>query len=68
MWCHYRGADAATGTVTDLETARAKINGYGKLHHPFDPEKDGASGTPNSGKASGVVAVTINTDETQSAV
>lgn len=60
--------DAATGTVTDLETARAKINGYGKSHHPFDSGKDGASGTPNTGKASGVVAVTINTDGTQTAV
>lgn len=60
--------DAATGTVTDLETARAKINGYGKSHHPFDSDKDGASGTPNTGKASGVVAVTINTDGTQTAV
>lgn len=60
--------DAATGTVTDLETARSSIEGYGKSHHPFDSKKDGASGTPNTGKASGIVAVTINTDGTQSAV
>lgn len=60
--------DAATGTVMDLETARAKINGYGKSHHPFDSDKDGVSGTPNTGKASGVVAVTINTNGTQTAV
>ncbi|MCI6638212.1 MAG: prepilin-type N-terminal cleavage/methylation domain-containing protein, partial [Bilifractor sp.] len=60
--------DAATGTVTDLETARSSIEGYGKSHHPFDSKKDGASGTPNTGKASGIVAVTINTGGTQSAV
>lgn len=31
--------DAATGTVTDLETARSSIEGYGKSHHPFDSKK-----------------------------
>ena len=59
--------DAATGTVMNLAAARGNIKGYGKSHHPFDKDKDGASGTPNTGKASGVVAVTIKADGTQSA-
>ena len=59
--------DAATGTVMNLQAARGNIKGYGKSHHPFDQDKDGASGTPNTGEASGVVAVTIKADGTQSA-
>lgn len=59
--------DAATGTVKDLDRARGNIKGYGKSHHPFEQDKDGASGTPNTVKASGVVAVTIKADGTQSA-
>lgn len=51
----------------NLDAARGNIKGYGKSHHPFDQDKDGASGTPNTGKASGVVAVTIKADGTQSA-
>ncbi|MGN8738498.1 type IV pilin protein [Bilifractor sp. HCP3S3_D3] len=59
--------DAATGTVMNLQAARGNIKGYGKSHHPFAQDKDGASGRPNTGKASGVVAVTIKADGTQSA-
>lgn len=59
--------DAAAGKVTDLDTARKSVEGYGKSHSAFDPVRDGASGTPNTGKASGIVAVTIRSDGTQSA-
>lgn len=59
--------DAAAGKVTDLDTARASVEGYGKSHSAFDPVRDGASGIPNTGKASGIVAVTISSDGTQSA-
>jgi prepilin-type N-terminal cleavage/methylation domain-containing protein len=59
--------DAATGKVTDLATARAGVEGYGKSHSAFDPDTDGASGTPNTGSASGVVAVTVNADGSESA-
>ena len=59
--------DAAAGKVTDLDIARARVEGYGKSHSAFDPVRDGASGIPNTGKASGIVAVTISSDGTQSA-
>lgn len=59
--------DAAAGKVTDLDIARASVEGYGKSHSAFDPVRDGASGIPNTGKASGIVAVTISSDGTQSA-